>query len=215
MEGDASVKGFLWKHARTEAHGHLLKTLRKAMEDLGIPASARILDAGCGGGFLMNELWMAGFKDIRGFDLSESGIKLARESFPALSGRFEVHDAFCGNLPESFAQSGYDLVLSVEVLEHLYDPMQYLENVRRWLKNGGTLILSAPYHGYLKNLALALAGGFDRHFDPLNHGGHIKFWSKDTIYKLMETTGIRPLKFYGSGRLPLLWKSMVVAGRND
>lgn len=209
MAGD-----FGWKEAKSCAHDYLLKAITVALHDLGLPKSARILDAGSGGGYIVNELYREGYVDIRGFDASESGIRVARESFPEISDRFEVHDGYEEKLPDSFIQSGYDLVLSVEVIEHLYDPRRYIKNTALWLKKGGVLIITAPYHGYLKNLTIALMGGFDRHFDSLKDGGHIKFWSKGTLYKLLGEAGITPVGFRGSGRLPLLWKSMVITGIN-
>ena len=42
-------------------------------------------------------------------------------------------------------------------------------------------MLSTPYHGYLKNLALAVSGRMDRHFTALHVGGHIKFFSIETL----------------------------------
>jgi len=59
------------------------------------------------------------------------------------------------------------LVVSVEVIERLYSPKKYLENINRWLKPGGYLATITPYHGYLKNLAIALINGFDFRFNPL------------------------------------------------
>ena len=61
-------------------------------------------------------------------------------------------------------------------------------------------------------LTIALLNKFDKHFNPLWEGGHIKFFSKNTLYRLFEEAGMRPLKFYGAGRLPLLWKSMIIVG---
>lgn len=208
------IKDYGWKEPKTEAHSYLIPTVKRALSDFKVQESALILDAGCGGGNVMNEIYMSGYKNIYGFDASESGIRLVRGSFPGIRERVEVHNAYDENLPPAFAQGGYSLVFSIEVVEHLYDPRKYLENIVRWLKKGGLLVMSTPYHGYLKNLAIALAGGFDRHVSPLWDGGHIKFWSKCTLYKLMEESGIEPLRFYGSGRLPFLWKSMVVVGRN-
>lgn len=205
---------FEWKEAKTCAHDYLLKAITKALRDLGVPKSARILDAGSGGGYTVNELYKEGFTNIWGFDLSESGIRIAKESFPEVGERFEVHDAYEEKLPDSFIQGDYDLVLSAEVIEHLYDPRRYIKNITLWLKSGGILILTTPYHGYLKNLAIALGGGFDKHFDSLKDGGHIKFWSKGTLYRLLSEAGITPFGFRGSGRLPLLWKSMVITGTN-
>ena len=71
-------------------------------------------------------------------------------------------------------------------------------------------MLTTPHHGYLKNLAISLVNGWDRHADPLWDGGHIKLFSRKTITRLLEEGGFRATRFGGVGRVPRLWKSMVV-----
>ena len=84
---------------------------------------------------------------------------------------------------------------------------------RAVLSPGGFLIVSTPYHGYAKNLALAVAGRWDRHHDVDRVGGHIKFWSQATLTRLLRDNGFEVLAFRGVGRVPYLWKSMVVTTR--
>ena len=79
--------------------------------------------------------------------------------------------------------------------------------------SSGTLIITTPYHGYFKNLALAAAGKLDGHFTVLWDGGHIKFFSRRTLTALLELEGFEVTAFCGAGRWPYLWKSMVLAAR--
>ena len=81
------------------------------------------------------------------------------------------------------------------------------------LKPGGYLLVTTPYHGYLKNLALSVFGKWDKHHTALWHGGHIKFWSQATLTQLLSENGFRVDNFFGVGRLPYLWKSMVLVAR--
>ena len=74
---------------------------------------------------------------------------------------------------------------------------------------GGRFILTTPYHGYLKNLSIALAGKADRHYSALWEGGHIKFWSRRTLAILLREAGFRNMAFTGAGRIPYLWRHMV------
>lgn len=213
MLGNKLSKGFEWNIPETCAHKYLCQTIENIFLKFKIPTIAKILDAGCGGGYVLNRLYFNGYKDIWGLDISESGIKVAQNSYNELQNRFSVHNIYDKSLPISFPKAGYDVVLSVEVIEHLYSPSQYLKNISSWLKHDGCLILTTPYHGYLKNLAIALANKFDIHVDSISEGGHIKFFSKSTLYKLLQETSFKPIKFYGSGRLPLLWKSMVIISK--
>jgi 2-polyprenyl-3-methyl-5-hydroxy-6-metoxy-1,4-benzoquinol methylase len=80
----------------------------------------------------------------------------------------------------------WDVVLAIDVIEHLYAPREIVKRVHALLRPGGTLILSTPYHEYLKNLMLAAARALDKHFTALWDGGHIKFWSYGTLTTLLQ-----------------------------
>lgn len=74
-------------------------------------------------------------------------------------------------------------------------------------------IISTPYHGYWKNLALALSGKMDAHFTALWDHGHIKFWSIDTLRRLLQEAGFAEIRFLRVGRIPPLAKSMIAVAR--
>lgn len=101
-------------------------------------------------------------------------------------------------------------MVSTEVVEHLYRPRRLPEVARFFLKDRGALVVSTPYHGYLKNLALAVSGHWDSHHTALWEGGHIKFWSRATLTQLLQDGGFEVTGFAGAGRMPFLWKSMVL-----
>ncbi len=165
-----------------------------------------------GGGYILHELYDEGYKNVWGFDASQSGIEIAKKNFKDMKNRFEIHNAYDPELPNLFPVK-YDVVLSIEVIEHMYSPEQYLQNINSWLKEGGFFIITTPYHGYVKNLFIVLFNKFDKHFDPLWEGSHIKFFSKNTLYRLIEKAKMKPVSFTGSGRMPFLWKSMIIVGR--
>ena len=73
--------------------------------------------------------------------------------------------------------------------------------------------MTTPYHGYLKNLALAVAGQLDGHYQPWRDGGHIKFFSRATVTDLIRREGFVVTGFVRVGRVPPLAKSMVVESR--
>jgi 2-polyprenyl-6-hydroxyphenyl methylase/3-demethylubiquinone-9 3-methyltransferase len=77
------------------------------------------------------------------------------------------------------------------------------------VKPGGIAVVSTPYHGYLKNVALAALGKMDDHFMPLKDHGHIKFWSRNTLNTLLLDAGFRSIRFEYVGRIPALAKSMI------
>jgi hypothetical protein len=156
-------------------------------------------------------------------------------------------------------------VIALEVVEHLFYPKKLFEQSYQLLRTGGYLILSTPYHGYLKNLAIfnlrgtaafrrqgdrssltraqrpseaqsnrlcdpsmgeqnllskaasfrgqwltSLVNGWDQHFRVDWDGGHIKFFSKKTLAQMACEAGFKSPRFYGIGRVPALWKSMIM-----
>lgn len=168
----------------------------------------RVLDVGCGNGFACGEFLQRGCRVV-GIDLSRQGIEIARKAHP--QGRFEVLQAD-DKLLENLGEAPFDIVVSTEVVEHLYSPREYAQGCFQALKPGGRLICTTPYHGYLKNLVLSLAGKWDSHANPLWDGGHIKLWSRATLTRLLTETGFANLRFHGAGRLPYLWMTMVMSG---
>ena len=92
-------------------------------------------------------------------------------------------------------------------------PRQYARCVFDLLEPGGVAVLSTPYHGYWKNLALAVTGKMDAHFTALWDYGHIKFWSIKTLTELLSEAGFEVVRFHRVGRVPLLAKSMIAVAR--
>ena len=165
----------------------------------------KILDIGCGDAGIAGPLIHAGFQVV-GIDPSERGIEIAREKYP--TARFETRSVY-DPLPSEF-RGYFDVVIAVEVIEHLYSPRMLVRAAHAALRNEGTLILTTPYHGYLKNLALAVTGKLDAHFTAGWDGGHIKFWSRRSLTAVLEQERFQVTGFHGAGRMPGLWKSMIL-----
>jgi len=169
-----------------------------------------ILDLGCGNGAIANHLISLGY-NVYGADASESGIAIAREQNPD---RFFIQDLSTGELPDELRGIKFDTIISTEVIEHLYDPYKFIEFCSKVLAaSNGELILSTPYHGYLKNLVLGIFNKWDGHYDPLWQGGHIKFWSVKSLTRLLNQYNFKVTDFKGCGRLPYLWMSMLVKAK--
>ena len=173
--------------------------------------NTKILDIGCGNGWLAKLLMSEGY-DIYGIDASETGIHIANQTH---QGRFFVQDIEDNDLPLAIRHIKFDTIISTEVIEHLYSPSSYLTFCKNILeKNGrGEILLTTPYHGYIKNLVLAASGKMDHHFTANWEGGHIKFWSRKSLNQALENTGFTMTDFIGCGRLPYLWKSMLVKAK--
>jgi len=174
----------------------------------------RVLDLGCGNGDLCGQLARAGY-DVVGMELDSDGVRIARQAHPEVPFyNYGVHED-PQLLMRREGERPFDAVVSTEVIEHLYAPHMLPTYARNVLVENGHLILSTPYHGYLKNLMLSLFNHWDQHHTPLWHGGHIKFWSAATLSRLLQDGEFHVTAFRGVGRLPYLWKSMVLTARRS
>jgi 2-polyprenyl-3-methyl-5-hydroxy-6-metoxy-1,4-benzoquinol methylase len=119
-------------------------------------AKPRVLDLGCGNGSLSNLIGQQGY-EVVGVEDSEQGVAIARQSFPDCNFiKASIYD-----LPYSELANSFDIVISAEVIEHLLYPRELVRAAKKCLKPNGRLILTTPYHGYLKNLVLATSGKMD------------------------------------------------------
>lgn len=166
-----------------------------------------VLDAGCGNGALCGVLVRAGYT-VTGFDVSTDGITQARKAHPGVA----FHVLTTEDDPAVLG-GPFDAVVSTEVIEHLYSPLNLATVANKVLPMGGHFILSTPYHGYLKNLLLALTGKLDAHFTANWEGGHIKFFSRKSLTHLLADAGFAVTHFHGAGRFPYLWKSMILVAK--
>jgi 2-polyprenyl-3-methyl-5-hydroxy-6-metoxy-1,4-benzoquinol methylase len=171
------------------------------------------LDLGAGNGALCKQLHSSGFQTV-GMEYDKQGVAVAQLACPEVPFyNYGVQDEPMDLLAH---EQAFDAVVSTEVIEHLFSPHLLPNFAHRVLKPGGYLLLTTPYHGYLKNLVLSLLDKWDAHHTPMWHGGHIKFWSRATLSELVSAAGFTVVGFSGAGRVPYLWKSMVlVARRND
>jgi SAM-dependent methyltransferase len=183
--------------ACTEAIWPVVKAMMPA-------APCRVLEVGSGNGAFAVDLVGLGY-EVTGLDTSQSGTTIAKTREP----RATFHCWSVYDRPPDDWVGCFDVVVSIETIEHLQFPAVLVARAREALRPGGTLIISTPYHGYLKNLALGLTGRWDRHFTTLWDQGHVKFFSKKTLGDLLRREGFEGVRFRGCGRVPWLWMSMV------
>lgn len=207
MQTDAGTGGCFAKYhyepadaPHTEAY-----VWRHIIRSCGELRARRVVDIGCGNGALCRELATRGY-DVVGCEPSADGVRLARSSAPELV----FHQLGVDDDPSVVGNESFDVGIATEVIEHLVRPRNLPRFAKQLLRPGGHLIVSTPYHGYLKNLVLALTNKWDAHLNPFWDGGHIKFWSRKTLSQLLSEAGFRVVRFIGAGRLPFLWKTMII-----
>lgn len=177
------------------------------------PNVKSVCDLGCGTGYLAGRLDERGYSVV-GIDASRPYIETAQKQYASASVSF-AQALFGPDLVESLGAGRFDLVISADVIEHLYRPADLLDTASGLLKPGGVLILMTPYYGFLKNLAIALLGMWDQHHGVHWDGGHIKFFSVPTLRAAVERAGFDDPRFVFAGRLPWLWRNMVCVARRS
>ena len=108
-----------------------------------ISQKSRILDIGCGAGFLANDLAEAGHA-VSGIDLSPKSLEVAKSHDKTGSVDYRVADAL--KLP--FEDASFDIVTSMDFLEHIDQPHASIKEASRVLKPGGTFF----FHTFNRNL---------------------------------------------------------------
>lgn len=167
-----------------------------------------ILDFGCGKGEIIREMGKINpFAKYIGADVSKRGLEEARKNIP------EADFVLINDGEEFPIQSDtVDFVFSSEVIEHVYDTENAIKEIARVLKQGGHILMTTPFHGFLKNLAIVFFG-FDKHFDPI--GSHVRFFSKKTLSKLFLKYGLIPQKYKYYGRFYPFSHSIVVYAEKE
>lgn len=103
---------------------------------------SKILDVGCGGGFLSNALSKAGH-DVTGIDISAESLRIAHKYDSTSKVKYLQADAY--SLP--FPDHAFDVVTAMDFLEHVENPAQVVAEVSRILKPGGRFF----FHTFNRN----------------------------------------------------------------
>ena len=186
------TEAYLWQHILD-----LCSSLR----------ARRVVDIGCGNGALCRKLANHGYEVI-GCEPNAESFRSAQGAAPELV----FHKLGVEDDPSALSAQTFDVAIATEVIEHLVRPASLPDFAKQLLRPGGYLIISTPYHGYLKNLVLALTNKWDAHLNPFWEGVTL-VWSRRTISQLLNQNGFRVVRFIGAGRAPFLWKSMIVVAQ--
>jgi 2-polyprenyl-6-hydroxyphenyl methylase/3-demethylubiquinone-9 3-methyltransferase len=160
-----------------------------------VPASAAVLDVGCGEGVFAHALREAG-ADVTGVEVAREPLRRARERYPGLELRL-----LDGEARWPLQDGSFDLVWAGEVIEHVADTGACLGEIRRVLRPGGALLLSTPDHGPLTRARLAISSrAFAERFDP--RSDHLRFYTRHSLRAVLELAGFERVEVRAAGGLP-------------
>lgn len=162
----------------------------------------RILDIGCGGGLLSEPMARLG-ADVVGADAAARNIPVAQVH--ARQSGLEID--YRHTTAEDLAAKGeqFDVVLNMEVVEHVADPLAYLTACQKLLKPGGLMICSTLNRNP-KSFMMAIVGA-EHIMRWLPKGTHDwkKFITPDELYDLIRKAGLDPVDRKGMVFNPISW----------
>jgi len=155
--------------ARKEPAFHFLR-----VELLRLPTSSRVLEVGCGLGYLGYAIRSAGF-EITCLDISEDAVAKARASFG------DFYQAGDLQALAREASRPYDVVIACELIEHVEDPLAFLGAMTRLVRPGGTLLVTTP-----NKSAAGLASLWLTELPPV----HLWWFSETAIRTMARSLGL-------------------------
>lgn len=172
MDSAKAAETLFYDNARPDVRQHLQGHFERA------------LDVGCDVGTLAAQLKKDGLvKFMEGVELSAA----ASEAEKILD---RVHRVDLSHSEAGLDKESYDLVLCLDVLEHMQDPWAALARIRRLLKPSGQVVVSLPnVRNFRVVLPLLLRGRWDYARTGLLDITHIRFFTRATAIEMLEQAG--------------------------
>ncbi|WP_445943477.1 bifunctional 2-polyprenyl-6-hydroxyphenol methylase/3-demethylubiquinol 3-O-methyltransferase UbiG [Roseicyclus sp.] len=173
-------------------------------------AGLRLLDIGCGGGLLAEPMARLG-AEVVGADAAPRNIPVA-----------QIHAQKSGltidyrhTTAEALAAAGeqFDVVLNMEVVEHVADPLAYLTACQQLLKPGGLMICSTINRNPKSFLMAIIGAEYVMRWLPKGTHEWAKFITPDELYDLIRKAGLDPVDRKGFVFNKLTW-SWSISGRD-
>ncbi len=183
-------------NADTGLHGQIADLIQ-----LHQPSGAGVLDFGAGPGALSERLKDLGY-EVHSVDVDEAGFG-GTTAFEKLDfNDAQAVEAFIKRNEESF-----DIVLGIEVIEHVENPWNYVRDIARMIRPGGCLVLSPNITSWYSRVRFLLHGRFHQFEDGDREYGHINPIAEDELHLILEGCGLEVLEIAPGGWLPRLWLS--------
>jgi len=162
----------------------------------------RILDIGCGGGLLCEPMARLG-ADVVGADAAERNIPVARVHAEKMGLDIDYRHTSA----EALAAAGeqFDVILNMEVVEHVADPQTYLNACQALLKPGGLMICSTINRNPKSYMVAIIGAEHVMRWLPKGTHDWSKFITPDELFTFIETAGLTPVDRKGFVFNPLQW----------
>jgi len=165
-------------------------------------AGLRILDIGCGGGLLSEPMARLG-ADVVGADAAPRNIPVAQVHAQASGLTIDYRFTTAEDLAAAGEQ--FDVVLNMEVVEHVSDPLAYLTACHDLLKSGGIMLCSTLNRNPKSYLMAIIGAEWVMRWLPKGTHDWAKFITPDELYALITRAGLAPVDRKGMVFNPVSW----------
>jgi len=144
----------------------------------------RVLEVGCGNGERLFKLRKIGW-DVEGTEIDEKAIKVAEEKYGI--------KAYLGDIRElKLKREYYDAVIMNHVIEHIYEPIDFLKRCREFLKKGGKLIITTP------NVDSYSHKKFEMFWRGLEPPRHLYLYNCNSLKFILSLSGFDKIRIWTS-----------------
>jgi 2-polyprenyl-6-hydroxyphenyl methylase/3-demethylubiquinone-9 3-methyltransferase len=166
-------------------------------------AGLRVLDIGCGGGLLSEPMARLG-ADVTGADAAAGNIEVARLH----AADMELVIDYRATTAEGLAAAGevYDVVLAMEIVEHVANPAEFVATCQSLLRPGGLIVMSTLNRTARSFLAAIIGAEWVMRWLPKGTHDWQKFIPPDDLAAMMGRAGLRPVDRKGFVFNPVSWQ---------
>ncbi len=146
--------------------------------------TGKILDVGCSIGLFLNEAKKRGW-EVYGTEFMDNAIEICTKNGIIMNkGKLN---------PEWFPENSFDIVTSLEVIEHINNPVEEVRNIHRILRPGGLFYFTTPNFNAAERYLLK------GKYNIIDYPEHLSYYTKRTINYLLTRNGFRKKKLSTTG----------------
>lgn len=138
-----------------------------------------ILDIGAGGGIIGQNLQAAGYNNLSAVEVDSDARNHIRGFYRQTVAEIKELEGQC-----------FDLIIMLDVIEHLAEPFQFFKQAIRFLNPGGTLLLSVPNIAHWSVRLELLAGRFEYRDNGILDRTHLQFFTRKRLLELIAESPI-------------------------
>jgi len=146
--------------------------------------TGKILDIGCGYGYFMEVAKEKGW-EVHGLEISEEAVAVCTEK------GLHVKSGALENV--NFESESFDVIISIEMIEHLSFPKQFVEKSYDWLRKGGMVYLTTPNFNAFWRYRLK------EQYDVIEYPNHLSYFTTKTLKNVFVDQGFKYLDITSTG----------------